>query len=267
MLKHLRIGKLRLIETGKLYGNMNTNKAFYSELLSEEDRKRIYLERRLKVGKDYKFDGHKMFSANQIYRNGSWFEITQDYVDENPNGWTDIPEDILVISNTLPGVVIGHSAADCPVLMAYDIDKQVAAVGHCSGDLINMKMPKYVIDALRDAYDSKASNIVVYISPCAGPSWSYDRYPDWATDYRVWQDSIERDENGLFRIDLRKAISKQLDEEEVRRIIVSPIDTRTDDRFYSHSAYRQGDKNKFGRNFSGCFFEEPVDRQVKVKKI
>ncbi len=265
MIKNVRIGKMRLVETGRLFGNMNTNKTFYPESFSREDIKKDFLERRIKAGEYFGFDGTKMFMADQNTKDGSYFEITREYVEDNPLGWTDIPEDILIVNSDLPGVVIGHPVADCPVVMAYDKRKEVLAIGHCSAEMIDIKMPSLVIESLQRAYDSRVDDIAVYGSSCAGTDYTYDKYPNWAKDAKVWEGCINLGEDGLYHIDLRKALRKQLEEKQVSGYHLSTIDTINDERFYSNSAAYHGDLSKKGRNFSGAFIEGKILRNVKTR--
>ena len=112
--------KARIFESGVMYGNMNTQARFYPEGMSASERAEDFLERRVQMGKYFGFDGAKMFMADQVDKTGSYFEITPEYVKANPNGWTDINQDILVITDKVPGVVVGHPVADCPVVMMVD---------------------------------------------------------------------------------------------------------------------------------------------------
>ena len=255
MVKDLKLGNVQLIETGKLYGNMNTAKAFYPEDYTPEQRKEAFMNARMALGKDYGFDGHKFFMADQVDKRGTWFEIDNDYVEANPNGWTDIRQDILIVTSKTPGVVIGHPVADCPVVMAYDKKNDVLAIGHCSAELVDKKMPMLVADALYDSYRTRDEDIATYVSACAGNSWTYDKYPAWAKDNKIWEEAITKDEDEIFHIDLKKAILKQLKERNIEDIIVSPIDTITDPDFYSNSAAFNGKELKKGRNFAGGFFK------------
>lgn len=250
---NVRFGNVGIVETGISYGNMNTAKRFFPEEYTTEDRKKVFLDHRLKAGEDFGFDGHKMFMADQTDKCGTWFEIDKDYVEANPNGWTDIPEDILIITDEVPRVVIGHPVADCPVVMAFDRVKGVAAIAHCSAELVDSKMPMLLIDALLESHKSRDHNIAAYISMCAGNSWTYDKYPAWAKDDRVWNDVITLREDGLYHIDLKKAVTKQLIDRNIEKISVSPIDTITDPGYYSNSAARY-DSSKSGRNFAGTFY-------------
>lgn len=244
---------LQILETGNKYGTMSTSEAFYPESFTQDMRWSDFLKRRSIVGKIHGFDGRKMFMADQEHKKGSWFEITKEYVNAHPEGWTDIPEDILIVTDKIPGVVIGHPVADCPVVMAYDVKNKAVAIGHCSAALIDKKMPKLVIDALEEAHASKDEDIHVYVSACAGKEWTYDKYPNWATDSNVWDDAITLGDDGLYHIDLKKAVLKQLKERNISNIDLSDVDTIKDPDYYSNSAAKD-DPSKQGRNFAGVFF-------------
>lgn len=225
---------------------------------------KIFLSHRMAFGKDFDFDGRKMFMADQVNKNGSYFEVTSDYVAANPDGWTDINEDILIVTDKVPGVVIGHPVADCPVVMMEDVKRGVTAVGHCSAELIDKRMPIMVYEALKSAYDSKDEDIMTYVSACAGNEWTYDKYPGWATDPEIWRDAIV-EKDGLFHIDLRKAIAKQFGKTglDTDNITFNKDNTITNDNYYSHSvATRLNNSSKFGRHFEGVFYQ---DTEVKGK--
>lgn len=248
-INNIQIGNLKMIETGNLYGNMNANKRFFPEEYSVQQRKDAFMESRRLLGKDYGFDPNKFFMADQIDQRGTWFEIDDEYVLENPNGWSDIRQDILVTKAS--GIAIGHPIADCPVVIAYDKKQDVISIGHCSAELVDRKMPMLVVDALFNSYRSKDEDVVALVSACAGKSWTYDRYPLWAKDNKIWEECIV-EEDGIFHIDLKKAVSKQLDQRNITDVMISNIDTITDDRFYSNSAEFNGNLEKKGRNFAGA---------------
>lgn len=159
--------RVRVIDFGKKFGNMNTGAKFYPDGMSLEDRKKDFLDRRIKVGEYYGFDGHKMYCCDQLTKNGSSFEITEDYVRENPNGWSDIKEDILIITDKVPGVVIGHPIADCPVVMMTDHKRGISAIAHCGAELIDKKLPMMIADSLVE-YGCRDEDIYTYVSACAG---------------------------------------------------------------------------------------------------
>ena len=248
-INNIQIGNLKMIETGKLYGNMNSNKNFFPEEYTVQQRKDAFTESRRMLGEDYGFDPNKFFMADQLDKRGTWFEIDDEYALANPNGWSDIRQDILITKTS--GIAIGHPIADCLVVIAYDKKQDVVSIGHCSAELVDKKMPMLVVDALFDSYRSKDEDIITLVSACAGKSWKYDKYPSWAKDNKIWEKCIE-EENGIFHIDLKKAVLTQLTQRNVKDIIMSDIDTILDDRFYSNSAEFNGNLDKKGRNFAGA---------------
>lgn len=244
----------KIIETGNKFGTMN--EGTMPKDLSKEEKHALFMEHRMNAGAEYGFDGHKMFMADQVDNKGTYFEITEDYVEANPNGWTDINQDILLVTENLPGVVIGHPVSDCPVVMMHDTKNGVCAIAHCSSKLIDSKMPMMIADALLDAYDSRDEDIVTYVSACAGEdSYKYDKYPNWALDESLWKGAIIEEKNGIFRINLRKAIKKQLEERNIKRVTYNFDDTITNPHYYSNSAASSGDNSKYGRNFAGAFYK------------
>ncbi len=272
---------LKLVDSKNIYGTMNGGTMRLSNItefdkkmlasihslniedlndyeLTKDDKRVIFNSHRLAFGKDNGFNWHKMFMADQKTKDGSYFEITRDYVEANTNGWTDIDEDILIITDKVPGVVVGHPVADCPVVVMEDRSKGVTAVAHCSADLIDKKMPMMVADALKEAYNSKDEDIIAYVSACAGDSWTYDTYPSWATDKKLWDKGIIEDKNGIFHINLRKAIQEEMKERNIQNVVYNENDTITNPEYYSNSAaskYGLNDQSKFGRNFCGAFYK------------
>lgn len=281
---------LKIIDVGNQFGTMNMSSIssenlskldrFYlyaaygvlvdcDEKLSTEVRKIIFDRHRMAMASHYDFDACKIFIADQKNKDGSSFEITREFVEANPDGWmTSIPEDILITTDKVPGVVIGHPIADCPVVMAADLRKGAVAIAHCSAELIDKKMPMMVVDALQRAYDSKDDDIVAYISACAGSDWSYDTYPRWATDRKLWDGAIT-EENGVFKINMRQVIENELLERNIHTMEFNMDDTRTNPGYYSNSMASPNGGNeptKAGRNFAGVFFKPKYKEKVKFKE-
>lgn len=233
--------------------NLSSMEGFTDNDITRQDKSAIFSEHRKALGEAFDFDPAKMFMADQVDKTGSYFEITPEYVEKNPKGWTDINQDILVVTDKVPGVVVGHPVADCPVVMMVDEKLGVAAVGHCSAEMINKKLPVMIAKALED-YGSNIEDIEVLVSACVGPDWTYDRFPGWATDSEVWKDAIT-EVNGEFKIDLRKAIKKQLDSKGLKNVTFNMDDTITNDLYYSNSEGRIR-TCKIGRQFEGLYFNE-----------
>lgn len=255
------MSNLNIVETGNKYGNMNTSANFFPENYTREQRVQEFLQNRMNAGKDYGFDGHKVFMADQKDKSGTYFELTQEYALANPNGWSDIDQDILMVSDKNPGIVIGHPVADCPVIVMEDKLQKVVAIAHCSAELIDKKMPMMIADALLKAHGTNEENIRTYVSACAGDSWTYNTYPKWANNTKMWEDAIKLGEDGLYHINLRRIILNQLIERKLQleSIYFNSDDTITNPNYYSNCAaspYGLNDKSKAGRNFAGAFYKE-----------
>jgi hypothetical protein len=251
------INNLHIIQTHIKDGNMNLAAAFYKEEMTAAERSEDFLNRRLILGKKHGFDGHMMFMAEQVTKDGSYRIIDEELMKNNPNGWADINEDILIVTKDTPGVVIGHPLADCPLVIITDPFKGVTAVGHCSAAMVDMKLPMYIVEALRDAYDSKKEEMYAYITASAGPNWTYDCYPKWATDEKIWGSSIISD-SGMYKIDIKKAIISQLDDCGIAGYSMNNDDTITNPNYYSNSAASHGILEKKGRHFAVAFYKKTL---------
>lgn len=225
--------------------------------LTKSDKNMIFANHRRAFAEANGFDWHKMFMADQVNKNGSYFEITREYVENNPNGWTDIPEDILIITDEVPGVAIGHPVADCPVIIMEDVKNKVTAIAHCSAELIDKRMPMMIADALNSAYNTKDEDIKVRVSSCAGPTWTYDKWPGFANDKTIWEDTCAITEwDNEFKINIRAAIAGQLIERGIgQNVSYDFADTIIDKEYYSNSASRSN-PDKYGRQFTGAIYQK-----------
>lgn len=252
--------RLRILETGNKYGCMNTKASCYKEGMSKEEIRAEFLEHRKMAAEDnkYAFDPYKFYMPSQDGK-GKAVELTRDMVEAHEDGWDlDIPGDILVITDKIPGVVAGFPVADCPVVIASDLKNGVTATAHCSAAMIDNYLPKMTIESLQSEYDSKLEDIYVYIGAHAGSSWTYDKWPNWAKE-NFWEETgAITEENGLYRINLRKALLSQLHPEKFETFIVNTTDTRTNPNYYSNSVYNNGEgpKEKDGRHFEGAYYQK-----------
>lgn len=283
------IKNLKVFDVGNIFGTMNTSTIRFSNITEEdkkmickmhgldkidesyvftsEDKKAIFMNHRIALAREYGFDCTKMFMADQKDKIGTYRVLDMDYVDANPDGWSDIDEDILIIRDDVCGVVAGHPVADCPVIVMEDIRNGISAVCHCSAELIDKRMPMLMADALLDYAGTCDCDISAYVSSCAGDSWTYDGMPSWMRDTDMWLNSQGVFFDDKVHINLRNAIRKQLAERGIveNQILFSDVDTITNPDFYSNSAssvYGLNMPEKFGRNFTGAVYE---NLKVKVK--
>lgn len=258
--------EIKIIDVGNKYGNMNLNPKFYPNYFNNESIRESFDLRREVMGFEYGFNGYTIYMADQIKKDGSFFEITEDYVEAYPKGWSSIKEDILVMTGSVKEVAIGHPVADCPVVIGYDMRQKIVAVGHCSAEFTDKMLPVSIIDSLFYSYGSRDNDILVYISSgVEKDSYLYDKYPKWANNDKIWNKMIKEDKNGIFHIDLKGAIKKQLIQRNIKEsnIKVSKIDTVTNQNYYSNRAEYLGYKEKAGRNFPCVFFKK---EKVRIRQ-
>lgn len=252
------VNNVRVIDTTRDFGCMNTAEKFYDEGLSKEERKALFLEHRRLVSlfQGNGFDPYKFYMPSQK-KDGSSTVLTQEMVDDYQDGWDlDIESDILIVTDKTPGVVAGYPVADCPVLVASDLKNGVTATAHCGAEMIDNYLPQMTIEALQSKYDSKLDDIYIYIGSHAGKNWTYDSMPKWAKE-NFWEEigAIHQTQDGNYKIDLRKALLYQLNPEKFETYIVNDDDTITNNNYFSNSAARNN-KEKAGRQFTGAYYKK-----------
>ena len=254
--------QIEIFETGIKDGIMSKNKKFYKENLTQEEINKIFLETRLKFAKKYNLNGLHIFQALQKtplnklnYPDGKYIVISEENMTKEDYWSEELPADILIISNKYKNIIVGNQMSDCPILIAEDRRLGVTALAHCGASYINRNLPIQTIMALENEYHSNLNDIYVYIGSCIKTeSYVYDSYPSWATKKEVWKDCIKK-EQSIYKIDLVKAIKKQLKSIGISHIKVSKIDTFKDKNYYSHLAEYNGIKEKSGQNFVGFYYK------------
>lgn len=254
--------QIEIFETGIKDGIMSKNKKFYKENLTQEEINKIFLETRLKFAKKYNLNGLHIFQALQKtplnklnYPDGKYIVISEENMAKEDYWSEELPADILIISNKYKNIIVGNQMSDCPILIAEDRRLGVTALAHCGASYINRNLPIQTIMALENEYHSNLNDIYVYIGSCIKTeSYVYDSYPSWATNKEVWKDCIKK-EQSIYKIDLVKAIKKQLKSIGISHIKVSKIDTFKDKNYYSHLAEYNGIKEKSGQNFVGFYYK------------
>lgn len=254
--------QIEIFETGIKDGIMSKNKKFYKENLTQEEINKIFLETRLKFAKKYNLNGLHIFQALQKtplnklnYPDGKYIVISEENMTKDDYWSEELPADILIISNKYKNIIVGNQMSDCPILIAEDRRLGVTALAHCGASYINRNLPIQTIMALENEYHSNLNDIYVYIGSCIKTeSYVYDSYPSWATNKEVWKDCVKK-EQSIYKIDLVKAIKKQLKSIGISHIKVSKIDTFKDKNYYSHLAEYNGIKEKSGQNFVGFYYK------------
>ena len=254
--------KIIIFEGNKEQGIFSKAKKFYKENTTDLEIKKQLKEARIKLGEKHKFNGLKMLQVTQKMENNNDYPDNKSVIIEDKHLKKEdffdeeIKADILIITSKYKNIALCHRMADCPVLIAEDRKKEVTAIAHCNMYHINRGLPKELIKSLIDQFDSDPKNIYLYIgSHIHKENYIYDRYPLKATNKNIWKYAIKKVNNN-YHIDLEKAIKNQLKEFKLAKIIVSPIDTYTNDKYASHSAAYFGKVNKMGQNIVGFYYKD-----------
>lgn len=235
-------------------------------------RKEILEVHRNDFGTTMGFDSKKLFTSKQNDQIGSYFEITKEFVEAHPNGYSELKEDVLVVTKNTPGVVVGHITADYPVVMMTDRKQGISVVGHCTAELIDKKLPAMLTYILRSDYNAKPEDIYAYVSAAAGENFEFDEFPEWAEDMRIWERCITYNNNGKYYVNLRPALLFQIIAMGVKpyNIKFNMDDTRKNPHYYSKSignTEKANKREKYGRNFAGIFYEDNENsKKLLIKK-
>ncbi|MCL2038595.1 polyphenol oxidase family protein [Candidatus Saccharibacteria bacterium] len=121
---------------------------------------------------------------------------------------------------TTQQIALFLTLADCLGIVFYDKAQKVLMLLHCGRRNLEQNGPQKAVQFLRTHYNVHPYNLHAWFSPSAGK----DNYPLFAFDGKSIQEVAARQllAEGLFS----------------ENIILSPIDTTTDSRYFSHS---QGD--------------------------
>ena len=261
--------KLKIIYSKREDGIMSDDKMFYPNL-TEEERKSKF-----KLNKNNFLQKHNLNNVNILipvqktiyeeqdetfnYKDGTYEILTKENVMKYLNGEKYFHDDFLIMDSSIKNILVADKVADCPMLILLakiNEENWMLAIAHCGGEYINRLLPQQMLSALVKESNVDSKNIEAYLTPCISKeSYVYDKYPPVATNKDAQKNAIEKREN-LYYIDLREATINQLLEKGLKKenITVSNKDTRTDDDFYSHVAYKKGDISKNGRFIVGAVF-------------
>jgi copper oxidase (laccase) domain-containing protein len=146
----------------------------------------------------------------------------------------------LVVNNTR-GVTLGMTAADCPLLLAYDPRKHATAMAHSGYRGTNLEIARLLVREMNTAYGSEPKDILIGISPSISPQhFSMEtRGPNLQNP--GWNAHLEIKE-GRFHFDIAGFIRDQLTSEGIlpSHIYTVPIDTFVE----GPSFRRDGDKSE-----------------------
>ena len=253
--------KITIFECGRNEGVFSQHKKFYTPNSAKSEIREQFDVVKKRCGEHFNFDDKKVFQAKQKndqnkldYPNGTYIVLTEDNMKKDDYWDEELPADILILKEQYKGVVVGNQMADCPILIVEDRKLGVTALSHCGASYIDRELPKDTIKALQKEFNSNIDDLYVYVGSCAKKEdYIYETYPRWANNMYMWEENVEETEEG-FHINMNGAIRIQLEQMGIKHIEESPLNTITNDKFYSHYASIKGNNEKLGQNFVGFFY-------------
>jgi copper oxidase (laccase) domain-containing protein len=146
----------------------------------------------------------------------------------------------LVLNNT-PELTVGMTAADCPLLFAYDPQKRAIAMAHSGYRGTNLEIARKLVHEMNTAYGSEPKDILIGISPSIGQEHFYMETRGPNLQNPGWDAYLEI-KGGRFHFDIVGFIREQLTSEGIlpSHIYTVPIDTFVE----GPSFRRDGDKSE-----------------------
>ncbi len=146
-----------------------------------------------------------------------------------------------IIMTAAPRVVIGLAVADClPIILASEQKQGVVAIAHGGWRGLHDQVVVKAVRAMQELYDVDPSSIKAAI----GPGISLESYEFGPEAYDLFSPRYVEKIGKKPHVNTLLMAEDQLAEAGVRQIDVIPIDTFSDERFYS--ARREGTVS--GRN-------------------
>ncbi|MBN1463096.1 MAG: peptidoglycan editing factor PgeF [Paludibacteraceae bacterium] len=193
---------------------------------------------------------HQIYNAHQIHGKSVKLidtNIVQCSNEERKNALQGFDA---LICNT-PGCCITVTTADCVPILLYDpIQKAIAAI-HSGWKSTLLNIVQETIQKMTLHFDSDAKNLIAAIGPCISKDVyevGEDVYNEFIKKGFDTGDLFATTTNNKYLFDIRKTVHKQLLNEGIKNIELSPYCTYTNNELF-FSARRQGSDS--GRMLSG----------------
>lgn len=251
-----------VFHTTKLDGQMNGNKQFYPEGMSEEERNAISRFNKSVIAHQVGFNLNHLFMSLQGKERGTVYTLTKkDVVSYQDLYDYDVYADhVKMTPETMEDkTAIGFNVSDGANVIAMNVKTMEATSTFCSGAHINNEVPRQI----RSVLGGKKEDIYVDVSPFAyvlpmkNPE-NKDWEPDWVSNKDVWGNNLVRSEDGTLYVGQYPALMRQLTESGILEDhITVRLDTYHDHNYYSSQRARmENDPQQNGRFMHGVAYVE-----------
>ncbi len=215
-----------------------------------------------KIKHELKADGARFFYPHQVHTDRI-YRIDEAFLALDTQQQKELLEGIDAVLTDIPQVVLGISTADCIPVVVYDAEHHAAAAIHAGWKGTVLRIVEKAIDEMTLIYDTKPEQCTAAIGPGISQDsfevgtevldqfidagFHMDAVTQWMPNTRVGEQPAMKP-----HIDLKEVNRLQLTKKGIKEqnITVSPIDTFTDEQFFSARREQKG-TIKCGRILTG----------------
>lgn len=215
-----------------------------------------------KIKHELKADGARFFYPHQVHTDRI-YRIDEAFLALDTQKQKELLEGIDAVLTDIPQVVLGISTADCIPVVVYDAEHHAAAAIHAGWKGTVLRIVEKAIDEMILIYDTKPEQCTAAIGPGISQDsfevgtevldqfidagFHMDAVTQWMPNTRVGEQTAMKP-----HIDLKEVNRLQLTKKGIKEqnITVSPIDTFTDEQFFSARREQKG-TIKCGRILTG----------------
>lgn len=178
----------------------NFNEMEYHEQVKVLKRMKKGFENNMKsIGKRYGFDSKKLIiplDNGMKHEPGEYFVAGESLYNKEENlKKIKQPGNIVLLKKDNPGIVVGYSVSDDPVVIMEDQKQGITALAHCGIKQITQRIPLYMIKAMQKEANSDIKNIKVYISSNLKKETNrvIFRPKEIKNNPEIWKGNVKRD--------------------------------------------------------------------------
>ena len=207
-------------------------------------------------------EGARFFYPHQVHTDRI-YRIDEAFLTLDAPQQKELLEGIDAAMTDIPQVILGISTADCIPVVVYDPEHHAAAAIHAGWKGTVLRIVEKAIDEMAKSYGTKPEQCTVAIGPgisqesfevgtevldqFCNAGFQMDDVTQWMPNTKVGEQPAMKPHIDLKEVNRLQLTGKGIKEQ---NITVSPIDTFTDERFFSARREQKGTV-KCGRILTG----------------
>ena len=215
-----------------------------------------------KIKHELSADGARFFYPHQVHTDRI-YRIDEAFLALDAQQQKELLEGVDAVMTDIPQVVLGISTADCIPVVVYDPEHHAASAIHAGWKGTVLRIVEKAIDEMAKNFDTKPERCTAAIGPGISQEsfevgtevldqfckagFQMDDVTLWMPNTRVGEQPPMKPHIDLKEVNRLQLVGKGIKEQ---NITVSPIDTFTDERFFSARREQKGTV-KCGRILTG----------------